>query len=187
MKGTPKRLGRSFWSLLKGQIFLLLQWNVLDVHRASFGTLAIFSYLQLSISLYLYGQINETPHRKKKNINSILPLAFFFFYTFQTHKEISQALKKTAVVCWERSMLYILLYYHVEKTNPSKIKPRSACQVANTTEGSAYLYGRLILILFFSDSRSCSIPLNILLHVSSTLPDKTSQQMRICVPWMMVL
>lgn len=188
MKGTPKRLGRSFWSLLRGQIFLLLQWNVLDVHRASFGTLAIFSYLQLSISLYLYGQINETPHRKKKNINSILPLAFFvfFFYTFQTHKEISQALKKTAVVCWERSMLYILLYYHVEKTNPSKIKPRSACQVANT-QGSAYLYGRLILILFFSDSRSCSIPLNILLHVNSTLPDKTSQQIRICVPWMMVL
>lgn len=45
-------------------------------------------------------------------------------------------------------MLYILLYYHVEETNPSKIKPRSACQVANTTEGAAYLYGHLILFLF---------------------------------------
>lgn len=162
MKGTPKRLGRSLWSLLRGQIFLLLLWNVLDVHRA------IFSNLQLSISLYLYGQINETPHRKKKYINFILPLAFLVFFTPSKPTRKFHKAEKTAVVSWERSMLYILLYYHVEETNPSKIKTSSACQVAKTTLGASYLYGRLILILFFWDSRSCSIPLNKLLHVNSS-------------------
>lgn len=157
MKGTPRRLGRSFWSLLRGQIFLLLRhhgmyWTFTERALGHWQFFPAFSCQYLCICMVR----SMKPHRKKKNINFILPLAFFLvFFTPSKPTRKFHRPEKTAAVCWERSMLYILLYYHVEETNPSKTKPRSACPVAKTSEGSAYLYGRLIVILFFSDIHSC--------------------------------
>lgn len=86
------------------------------------------------------------PCRKKKYKLYLAFSVFFFllllFFLFFYHPNPSR------VVSWKRSMLYIVLYYHVEDTNPLPIKPRSACPVAKSSGGSAYLYGSLILILF---------------------------------------
>lgn len=90
-EGHPKRLDRSFWSVLRGQIYLLLLWNVLEQALGPWPFFIIFfSALSCQYLCICMVRSMKLPLEKEK---SKLYLAFrvFSFPTFQTHKEISQA------------------------------------------------------------------------------------------------
>lgn len=98
----------------------------LECIGASFGTLAIFFPSALSCQYLCIFMVRsmKLPLEKEK---SKLYLAFrvFSFPSKPTRK--FHRPEKTVVVSWDRSILYIVLYYRVEDTNPLPIKARSAC------------------------------------------------------------
>lgn len=126
-EGHPKRLGRSFWSVLRGQIYLLLLWNVLEQALGPWQFFYFFSQLS-AVNIFVFVWSDQwNSHWKKKNLNFILLLEFFFLSVPSKPTRKFHRPEKTVVVSSERSILYIVLYYRVEDMNPLPIKARSAC------------------------------------------------------------
>lgn len=101
----------------------------LECIGASFGTLAIFFLFPplSAVNIFVFVWSDQwNSHWKKKNLNFILPLEFFLSLPPKPTRKFHRP-EKTLVVSWERSILYIVLYYRVEDTNPLLIKARSAC------------------------------------------------------------
>lgn len=99
----------------------------LECIGASFGTLAHSPPPLSPVNIFVFVWSDQwKSHRKKEKSKLYLAFSASPPLPSKPTRKFHRA-EKTAVVGWERSILYIVLYYGVEDTNPLPIKVRSAC------------------------------------------------------------